>query len=376
MAKANIAYKYRIYPTTDQTVIFAKTFGCCRKIYNLMLSDKIDHYNKTGQSLMTTPAQYKDVYPFLKEVDSLALCNEQLHLQTAYNNFFNQPKVGFPKYKSKTKDKPSYTTNLVGRNIVVSDKYIKLPKIGLVRAVIHNQAPEDYKLKSITITKEADDSYYASVLYEYEDTTLAVDEIKTHIGLDYKSDGLYFNSEGKCADMPHFYRKSQKKLAKAQRKLSKRKQGSKNYGKQKHKVAKIHRKTKNQRNDYLHKKSKELTDKYDLISVESLNMKAIARCLKLGKATMDNGFGMFCNMLEYKQKRNGHYFIKIDKLYPSSQLCQCGYKNPITKDLKVRTVICPNCGAIYDRDHNAAINIDKEGLRVLLEQQVGLKLVA
>lgn len=376
MAKANIAYKYRLYPTPDQMVMFAKTFGCCRKVYNLMLSDKIDHYNKTGQLLMTTPARYKDMYPFLKEVDSLALCNEQLHLQTAYNNFFNQPKVGFPKYKSKTKDKPSYTTNLINGNIVVSDKHIKLPKIGFVRAVIHNKAPKDYKLKSVTITKEADDSYYASVLYEYEDTTLAVDEIKTHIGLDYKSDGLYTNSEGKCADMPHFYRKSQKKLAKAQRKLSKRKLGSKNYGKQKHKVAKIHRKTKNQRNDFLHKKSKELTDKYDLISVESLNMKAISRCLKLGKATMDNGFGMFCNMLEYKQKRKGHYFIRIDKLYPSSQLCQCGYKNPITKDLKVRTVTCPNCGTIYDRDHNAAINIDKEGLRVLLDQQVGLKLVA
>ena len=376
MAKANIAYKYRLSPTTDQMVMFAKTFGCCRKIYNLMLEDKIDHYNKTGQSLMTTPAQYKDVYPFLKEVDSLALCNEQLHLQTAYNNFFNQPKVGFPKYKSKTKDKPSYTTNLVGRNIVVSDKHIKLPKIGFVKAVIHNKAPKDYKLKSVTISKEADDSYYASVLYEYEDNTLAVDEIKTHIGLDYKSDGLYTNSEGECADMPHFYRKAQKKLAKAQRKLSKKQKSSKNYGKQKHKVAKIHRKTKNQRNDFLHKKSKELTDKYDLISVESLNMQAISRCLKLGKATMDNGFGMFCNMLEYKQKRKGHYFVRIDKLYPSSQLCQCGYKNPITKDLKIRTVTCPNCGAIYDRDHNAAINIDKEGLRVLLEQQVSLKLVA
>ena len=309
-------------------------------------------------------------------MDSLALCNEQLHLQTAYNNFFNQPKVGFPKYKSKTKDKPSYTTNLVGRNIVVSDKHIKLPKIGFVKAVIHNKAPKDYKLKSVTISKEADDSYYASVLYEYEDNTLAVDEIKTHIGLDYKSDGLYTNSEGECADMPHFYRKAQKKLAKAQRKLSKKQKSSKNYGKQKHKVAKIHRKTKNQRNDFLHKKSKELTDKYDLISVESLNMQAISRCLKLGKATMDNGFGMFCNMLEYKQKRKGHYFVRIDKLYPSSQLCQCGYKNPITKYLKIRTVTCPNCGAIYDRDHNAAINIDKEGLRVLLEQQVGLKLVA
>ena len=376
MAKSNIAYKYRLYPTEDQKVMFAKTFGCCRKVYNLMLSDKIDHYNKTGQSLMTTPAQYKDTFPFLKEVDSLALANEQLHLQTAYKNFFDQPKVGFPKYKSKTKDKPSYTTNLVNGNIIVSDKHIKLPKIGFVKAVVHNKAPNNYKLKSVTISKEADDSYYAAVLYEYEDIALATNEIKTHIGLDYKSDGLYTNSNGECADMPHFYRKAQKKLAKAQRKLSKKRKGSKNYGKQKHKVAKIHRKTANQRNDYLHKKSKELTDKYDLISVESLNMQAVSRCLKLGKATMDNGFGMFCNMLEYKQKRNGHYFVRIDKLFPSSQLCQCGYKNPITKDLKVRTVICPNCGAAYDRDHNAAINIDKEGLRVLLEQQVGLKIAA
>ncbi|MEE0929977.1 MAG: RNA-guided endonuclease TnpB family protein [Acutalibacteraceae bacterium] len=375
--KCNIAYKYRIYPTEDQKVFFAKNFGCCRKIWNLMLNDKINHYKATGKMLQTTPAQYKETYPYLREVDSFALCNVQMNLQTAYNNFFTNKKTGFPKFKSAKHSQRKYTTNNSTKKAtiyIVDDKYIRLPKIGLVKAFIHRKAPANYILKAATISEEPDGSFYASVLYEYEDNVQFVDSIHTHIGLDYKSDGLYTNSLGECANMPHWFRNNQKKLAKAQRKLAKKQHGSKNYGKQKHKIAKINRKTANQRADYLHKKSKELTDKYELISVEDLNMKGISRSLKLGKATMDNGYGLFLKMLEYKQRNKGHYFIRINKWYPSSQLCQCGYKNPTTKDLKVRTVVCPKCGAIYDRDENAAINIDNEGLRVLYEQY-NIKLV-
>ena len=371
MGKANIAYQYRLYPDKEQQVLFAKTFGCCRKVYNLMLADKIAYYKREGAMLMTTPAMYKDEYPYLREVDSLALANEQMHLQAAYNNFFRDKRNGFPKFKSRKRDKASYTTNLVGNNIVVSDRSIRLPKVGVVRAAIHRKAPDGYKLKSVTVSRKRDGSYYASVLYEYDETVVPVKEIQSHIGLDYKSNGLYVDSNGESADMPRFYRKAEKRLAREQRRLSKKQKGSRNQEKQRQKVAKISRHVSNQRKDFLHKKSAEITNQYDLVSVEDLNMRGMSRSLNLGKSTLDNGYGMFCTMLEYKQRRKGHYFVRVDRFFPSSQLCQCGYQNPVTKDFSVRTVICPVCGRTYDRDYNAAINIDKEGLRMLAQLKYG-----
>ena len=246
---------------------------------------------------------------------------------------------------------------------------IKLPKVGVISAKVHRKVPDGAKLKSVTVSQDRDDRYYASILYEVEKEPAAPAQISediSHIGLDYKSDGLYVDSFGNSADMPHFYRESHKKLAKAQRKLSKKEKGSKNREKQRRKVAKIAAHIANQRKDFLHKLSAEITNQYELVSVESLNMKSLSQSLHLGKATLDNGYGMFCEMLRYKQLRKGHYFVKVDRLFPSSQLCQCGYKNPATKDLSVRTVECPVCGSIYDRDINAAKNIDKEGLRILL----------
>ena len=189
-------------------------------------------------------------------------------------------------------------------------------------------------------------------------------DVVTHTGLDYKSDGLFVDASGMCADMPHFYRASGKRLAREQRRLSRMVQGSGNYHKQKRRVAKLCRHTACQRRDYLHKLSAGMTNRYGPISVEDLDMRAMSGSLHLGKATLDNGYGMFLSMLEYKQARKGHYFIKVDKHYPSSQLCACGFRNPVTKDLSVRTVTCPKCGRVYDRDRNAAANIDKEGLRI------------
>ena len=359
----HIAYKYRLYPTALQRELLAKTFGCCRKVYNLMLADKIRHYQETGEMLQTTPAQYKTEYPFLKEVDSLALANEQLHLQTAYKNFFRDPKVGFPKFKSKRCDSNSYTTNLISGNIRILDKQIKLPKLGLVKARVHRAAPADYKLKSVTVSQERDGSYYAAVLYEYEETLMPA-QFATHIGLDYASHGLYVDSNGEACDMPGFYRKAQKHLAKLQRRASRKQKDSSNRRKANRHIARLARHVANQRKDFLHKKSTEITNQYDIISVEDLNMHGMAQSLRLGKATLDNGYGMFLNMLQYKQERLGHQLIRIGKHFPSSQLCQCGYQNPVTKDLAVRKVTCPRCGRSYDRDHNAAINIDREGYRI------------
>ena len=363
VAKEHIAYVYKLCPTEKQIELFEKTFGCCRKVYNLMLNDNKEHYKKTKEFLIPTPAKYKEEHEYLKEVDSCALVNEYMFLKRAFGNFFNK-KSKRPHFKSKKNNKDSYVTNNVNNSIRVTDKGVRLPKVGFVKAKIHRKIPKDYVIKTATVTKEKDGTFYVSLALEYESDVTPVKEVKAHVGLDYKSDGLFASSKGDVADMPHFYRKSEKKLGRAQRKLSKKVKGSENYKKQKRKVAKISKHVANQRKDYLHKLSNELTSKYDLISVETLNMRAMSRRLNLGKSTMDNGFGMFVLMLEYKQKRKGHYLIKVDKFFPSSQLCQCGYKNPITKDLKVRTIICPVCGITYDRDLNAAINIDKEGYRL------------
>ena len=371
---ANRAFKYRIYPTAEQAVLFAKTFGCCRKVYNLMLADKISSYKKTGSFGRQTPAQYKKDYPFLKEVDSLALANVQLNLQGAIRNCFDRSRKsrnGFPVFKSAKHSRKSYTTNNQNGTVSITGNGIKLPKTGIVKAEIHRLPEHGWKLKSATVSMDSDGKYYASVLFEYEaDITMVCMMSTNAIGLDYKSDGLYMDSNGKSAGMHKHYRESHRKLAKAQRRLS-RKEGarkgeskSNNYIKQQRKVAKIHRHIANQRLDDLHKKSTEIANQYDIVCVESLNMKAMSnRGFGNGKATLDNGYGIFLNLLEYKLAERGRYLVKVDKWYPSSQLCSCcGRQKPMP--LSERTYSC-SCGLVMDRDHNAAVNILNEGLRLL-----------
>lgn len=370
------AYKYRLYPTTEQTVMFAKTFGCCRKVYNLMLADKIESYNNTGKFSAVTPAKYKTDYPYLKEVDSLALANKQIDLQNAFKNHFSKTrktKCGFPKFKSKKHGRESYTTNNQNGTVSILDNAIKLPKIGTVKAVIHRLPPADWTLKSVTVSREPDGTYYASVLFDYEKPIPTIALSDNAIGLDYASDGLYVDDSGNKGTNHKFYKESHKKLAKAQRKLSKM-QGSKkgekksnNYLKQLRKVNKIHRHISNQRSDNLHKISTEIANRYDVVCAEDLNMKAMSnKKHKLGKATMDNGYGLFLNMLSYKLAERGKHFVKIDKWYPSSQICHCcGALHPKMKDLSIRVMKC-DCGLTMSRDQNAAINIKREGLRTLL----------
>ena len=375
---ANKAIKYRIYPTTEQCIMFSKTFGCCRKIYNLMLSDKIKDYEETGKFPTVTPAKYKKDYPYLKEVDSLALANKQMDLQAAFRNAFSKSrkkKNGFPKFKSR-KARNSYTTNnQKGTIAIVDDKYIKIPKVGKVKATIHRKANADWKIKSATISKERDGSYYISILFEYDkaENTYVADKTNA-IGLDYKSDGLYMDSNGNEGANHKFYREAQKKLAKEQRKLSRMKGSKKNepksnnYIKQLRKVNKIHRHIANQRSDNLHKISTEIANRYDVVCVESLNMRSMSnKGFGNGKATMDNGYGMFLNMLEYKLADRNKYLVKVDKWFPSSQICHyCGTLHPEMKDLANRRLIC-DCGLTISRDRNAAINILNEGLRLLNE---------
>ena len=363
----NRAHKYRIYPTTEQKTLLLKTFGCCRKVWNLMLEDKEKYYAATGKILKPTPAGYKKDYPYLKEVDSLALANVQLQLEQAYKRFFEDSKVGAPKFKSRKKRKQSYTTNLVTGNIVLTENTIKLPKVGIVRAKIHRTAPDDWRIKSVTVSMDNCGDFYASVLFEYEANIVPISiDPERVIGLDYKSDGLYMDSNGNKPNGRHkYFRDSQDKLAKAQRILSRRHYGSENYKKQLKKVNKIARHIANQRKDFLHKLSTEIANQHDAVCVEDLDLKAISNSgFKNGKATMDNGYGMFINMLEYKLSDRGKQLIWIDKWYPSTQICSnCGTTHKM--ELKDRTYVCPKCGMVMDRDINAAINIRNEGLKML-----------
>ena len=374
---ANRAIKYRAYPTTKQSVMFAKTFGCCRKVYNLMLSDKIEGYKATGKFPTVTPAKYKNDYPYLREVDSLALANKQMDLQEAFRNTFSKSrkkKNGFPKFKSAKHSRKSYTTNnQKGTVAIIGNKCIKLPKIGKVKAVIHRVPDDSWTIKSATVSQESDGKYYISVLFEFEDTVNPYVADKTNaIGLDYASDGLYVDSNGNTGTNHKYYRESHNKLAKSQRKLS-RMQGSKkhevksnNYIKQLRKVNKIHRHIANQRLDNLHKISTEIANQYDVVCVESLNIKSMSnKGFGNGKATLDNGYGMFLSILEYKLSNRNKYLIKVDKWFPSSQICHCcGMLHPEMKNLAIRKMTC-DCGLTISRDQNAAINILNEGLRLL-----------
>ena len=374
---ANKAIRYRIYPTTEQAVFFAKTFGCCRKVYNLMLADKIKSYEATKSFGKQTPAMYKKEYPFLKEVDSLALANVQLHLQAAVKNCFDKKRKarnGFPNYKSAKHSRKSYTTNNQNGTVAVNGNGIKLPKTGVVKAVIHRQPDADWKIKSATVSQDRDGKFYASVLFEYETETVSVSKMSPNaIGLDYKSDGLYMDSNGNKAGMHKYYRESHAKLAKAQRKLSRKRgsckgeQKSNNYIKQQKRLAKIHRHIANQRLDDLHKRSTEIANRYDIVCVESLHMRAMSnKGFGNGKATLDNGYGLFQQMLKYKLSERGKYFVKVDKWYPSSQLCSCCARQKKLK-LTERIYHC-SCGLVMDRDWNAAVNILQEGLRLLREE--------
>ena len=372
----NKAIKYRIYPTTEQRILFAKTFGCCRKVYNLMLADKIDSYKATGKFISVTPAMYKTDYPYLKEVDSLALANKQMDLKSAFHNCFSKTrkkKNGFPKFKSAKHSRRSYTTNNQHGTVAIIGNNIRLPKLGKVKAVIHRQSDADWEIKSATISQEPDGKYYVSILFEFEKPACAYAIDKTNaIGLDYASDGLYIDNNGNKGTNHKFYRESHDKLARAQRKLS-RKVGSEkgspkshNYLKQHYKVNKIYRHIANQRADNLHKISTEIANQYDVVCAEDLNMKAMSnKGFGNGKATLDNGYGMFLNMLEYKLSERGKYLIKVDKWFPSSQICHnCGTIHPEMKNLSIRVMDC-NCGYHIGRDQNAALNILHEGLRLL-----------
>ena len=391
--KRYIAVKFRAYPTREQADLIERTIGCVRLIYNLMLETRISQYKLTGKSTPVTPAQYKEQYPFLREVDSHALCNAQLNLNRAYHNFFTDPKHrGFPRFKSKHHSRNSYTTNLSSGNIRLDTtlRRIRLPKVGWLAIRQHKTIPDHWKLKSVTVEHCPSGRYTATILFEYETQMPERTEPVNILGLDYASHGLYVSSDGEHAEYPGFFRRNEPRLAREQRKLSRMVKGSKNWRKQKTRIARISEKTANQRRDFLHKTANRLAEQYDAIGVEDINLAAITRKPKpkpdpnhegrylpngassrsgLAKSTMDNAYGMFRVLLAYKLEMQGKQLVKVDKWYPSSQLCnRCGDRNKQTRDLSVRQWDCPECGTHHDRDVNAAINLRNETARILAEQ--------
>lgn len=355
MRKLLRAYKYRIYPNRDQREYFAKCFGCSRFIYNKMLSDKIDHYNETGKMLKNTPAQYKEEYEWLREVDSLALANAQLNLDKAYRNFFRNKSVGFPKFKSRKTNRFSYTTNNQKGTVSIENGYLRLPKLKFrVKIVQHRELGGI--IKSCTISQTPSGKYFASVLVETNIRELPKTDKKVGIDLGLKEFAICSNGD-RYANPKHL-RKSEKRLKKLQKDLSRKAKGSQNRAKARIKVAKLHERIANQRKDFLHKISSKIISENQAIVIEDLRVSNMLKNHKLAKAISEVSWAEFRTMLEYKAGWYGREIVVAPSNYASSQLCSgCGNKSSQTKDLSLRTYVCSECGLEIDRDYNASLNL-------------------
>ena len=367
------AYKYRIYPTAKQIQVIEQIFGSCRFVYNHYLEKRNDLY-KTSKASMSYNACSKDLtnlktseeFIWLKQSDSTALQSSLKDLDNAFDNFFRRVKTGkkpgYPKFKSK-RHKQSYTTKNNKGTIKIVDSKIRLPKVGLVKAKLSRAI--DGEILSATVSKTASGKYYVSLCCRVEKPA-PLEQTELAIGIDVGIKDFVILSNGNHICNPKYLRMYEDKLAKLQRRLSRKRKGSANWNKTRMQVACLHEKIVNHRNDFLHKLSTELVRKYDVICLEDLAPSNMVRNRHLAKSISDAAWSEFVRQLTYKADWYGRTVSKIDRFYPSSQLCStCGSKNAVTKDLKVRKWTCPHCGASHDRDINAAINILNEGLRIV-----------
>ena len=362
--KTKRAYKYRFYPTDEQKKILAQAFGCCRFVYNWGLSTRKTAYFQEGQSLYYTdlaamlPA-LKQQYPWLAEVSSVPLQQALRHLDRAFVNFF-EGRTDYPTFKKKRHDQSAtYAANA----FTWDGKALTLAKMDAPLSIrFHRPLPKDSKPSSVTITKDSTNRYFISILIAEDIKPLPV--TPKMVGLDLGIKSMVALSTGESIGNPRYFAKDEKKLAKAQRQLARKKKGSKNRAKARLKVARIHTKIADRRRDYQHKLSTRIVYENQVVCVESLAVKNMVKNHCLAKAITDVGWGEFTRQLEYKSKWYGRTLVKIDRWYPSSKTCHACKHVLDSLSLDIREWVCPACGVVHDRDTNAALNILAVGLTV------------
>lgn len=352
------AYKFRIYPNKSQQVQIDKTFGCARFVYNYFLDKRIKAYEEDKESLTYGKCSslltvLKIEKEWLKEVDKFSLQNSLKDLDRAYQKFFKE-KTGFPKFKSKHNNRQSYRTNFTNGNIEIHNNKIKLPKLGYVKFAKSREV--NGRILNVTVSRNPSGKYFISVCFESEAYKPQIPTNKS-IGLDMGISHFIIDSEGNKVDNPKYFLKYEQKLARLQRSLSRKKKGSKNRNKARIKVARLHEKIKNTREDFLHKLSTKLIRENQTVALESLKVKNMIHNHKMAKSISDASWSQFTTMLKYKSDWYGREIRLVDTYFPSSKLCSCcGFK--VEKmSLEIREWTCENCGEYHDRDVNAAINI-------------------
>ena len=361
--------KVRLEPTPEQAALFEKTFGCCRYIWNQMLSDQQRFYSETGAFFIPTPAKYKTGAPFLKEVDNQALIQEHNKLSQAFRLFFKDPEhFGHPRFKRRKTDRDSFTAcNHVftsGPTIYVTKDGIRMTKAGVVRAKFSRRPQGWWKLRRVTVEKTRTGKYFACILYE--ETARAPEPVvpteDTTLGLKYSMRHFYAASDGALADPPQWRKQSQEKLAAVQRRLSRMRPGSRNYQETLQKLYRLHERISNQRLDYVHKESRRIANAWDAVCVRADEMRQLNKITSLGNVA-DSGYGMFRECLRYKLARQGKELLVVDRYFPSTRTCSvCGGVMPEEIPTKCRSWSCPQCGAVLRREVNAARNIKARGL--------------
>lgn len=365
------SFKLRLYPNLEQSSKLNKTLGCTRLVYNYFLDYKINLYKNTGTSInykdcSKLSTQLKLERPFLKEVDKFSMQNALKGLHSAYDHFFKDG-FGFPKFKSKRNPKNSYTTNFTNNNIKIENHHIQLPKVGKVKYKGYkNKNISEYKIVRATISKNNLNQYFCFVTCEVE--VQSMPKLATSVGIDFGIKTFATLSNSGSIFNPRTLFVYEHKLKQEQRKLSKKQKGSKNNEKQRLKLAKIHNKVANIREDFLQKETTKIIKENQIINIEKLSVKMMMTSKEyknIAKELANVSINKAIQMLKYKADWYKRTLVEIGEYYPSSQLCHCcGYQN---KELKLsdREWICPSCNTHLDRDYNASINILKEGQRIL-----------